>query len=76
MNKTECERKDCRFVEEGVSKTLMHSPVQYDSDQNPVGGGMNIVTKIRECLECGKKWKSRQTEFEDATGKERDWEEI
>jgi len=65
-------RKDCRFSYEGMT-TLIHSPIQYDREGNPVGGGVNRVDKVAKCSVCRRVWISRQSELEDTQGKVREW---
>lgn len=73
MNYPECERNDCRFQDKGCQRTLMHSPVVYDKEGKPIGGGSNTITSLVKCSTCGKVWFSKQTELEQAQGKHVDW---
>lgn len=70
-----CDSK-CQFVSMGGSITTMYSPIVYDKDGKPVGGGSNIVTSMIRCQTCSRVWISRQTELEKAQGKPIEWEEI
>jgi len=71
-----CDRDDCRFVDEGSSSTLMWSPIVRDKCGNAVSGGNNTVRKAIRCLSCGKLWISSANEIDDVRGKPRDWKEV
>ena len=77
MNSPDCQelRNDCRLINEGGSMTLMHSPIVYNREGEPVGGGRNIITQTIRCQTCKKLWTSRNTELEMVKG-ELKWEEI
>lgn len=52
----------------------MYSPVIYDRNGTPVGGGGNIVRQAIKCLTCNKTWLSSAKEIEDLKGIDREWE--
>lgn len=54
--------------------TSMHSPLIYDRDGNPVGGGSNIFTASVRCNNCKKRWGYSQTELEIAQDAVRNFE--
>lgn len=65
----------CRFIL-GISQaSTMHSPIEYNREGVPIGGGANTLTKILHCKNCTKNWTSIQTELEDLQKKERQWKE-
>lgn len=64
----------CRFEYLGWAKTAMDSPVIYDRDGAPVGGGGNIVRQAIKCLVCKKTWLSSAEKLEDLQGIDREWE--
>lgn len=78
MNYPKCEngKEKCKFANLGSSRTLMHSPIQYDSEGKPVGGGNNISTTILGCGHCGKKFVARRKEIEIEQGIPLRWEEL
>jgi hypothetical protein len=75
MNYPDCpdSRSDCRFVSLGASMTLMYSPIVYDKDGKPVGGGANRITSMVECRSCGKFFISNQTELQRRLKEPRNW---
>lgn len=76
MNYLTCTDDSCEFVDEGESRTLMSSPIRYDRNGTPIGGGTNTVTKLCRCTAHDQRFQSKQTELEDAQGVERKWERI
>lgn len=76
MNYPDCpdRRKDCRFERLGGAKTMMYSPIIYNREGKPVGGGANVCTYGIRCGTCGKFFTARQTDLETAQGKPRNWE--
>jgi hypothetical protein len=68
--------ESCRFVSEGGSITLMYSPIQYNHNGEPVGGGGNVKTCGIRCIICKKRWMSKQTELKDAQGVAREWKLV
>lgn len=77
MNYPKCEGgPGCRFEHKGGHRTLMYSPITYDRDSNPVGGGCNKETRYIRCNEHSKNFKCMMTEFEWTTGVEPEWIEV
>lgn len=78
MNYPDCpdKRTDCRFAEVRNMETMIHSPIEYNREGQPVGGGMNIITTTILCRECGNFWKCTQTELEKAQGVPPQWEQV
>lgn len=76
MKYPSCKDDSCVFEEAGTCKTLMYSPIQYDRYGAPVGGGGNRVTRIVKCVTHNEYFESKQTELEDAQGKERTWTDL
>ena len=66
----------CRFSDAGSSITCMHSPIVFDRDNNPVGGGCNTITGGVRCQTCGKMWNSKQTELERIQSVDPEWTEM
>jgi len=58
------DRDDCRFQSLGGLSTAMHSPVSYNREGQPVGGGNNIITDCIRCNACDRRWKCKRTELE------------
>ena len=65
--------KDCRFISGVSHTTCLHSPLEYNREGQPVGGGRNTLTKILHCTTCNSNWVSKATEMEDLVGKARVW---
>lgn len=76
MQYPECQRTDCRFVRGYSISTAMHSPIQYDRDGRPVGGGMNTTTTEMQCLTCGRMWAEKRTDLEMAQGVPPKWQAL
>lgn len=66
---------DCRFEHEGEQSTLMYSPITYDREGKPVGGGRNKITKYIRCNRHGRNFHCTMTEFEWVTDVEPKWKE-
>ena len=75
MNYPDCpeSRDDCRFQNLGGTRTLLYSPIVYDRDGKPVGGGSNRVTTAVRCNTCNQTWAKTQTELEIAQDKSAQW---
>lgn len=73
-----CEKcgNKARYQDLGGFVTLMYSPLVYNKEGKPVGGGSNTRKLGIKCVNCGSIWKSHQTELEDAQGKQRTWELV
>lgn len=63
-------RDDCRFRHEGGSCTAMHSPIEYDRNGAPIGGGCNIMSQSVFCVACSRRFVATGTQLEFAQGKE------
>lgn len=78
MNYPDChdKRADCRFVNHGGTSTLVHSPLIYDRQGNPVGGGNNTHQTTVECLTCSRRWWSIATELQIIKGEPKVWNRL
>lgn len=56
--------EQCRFVHEGTFSTEMYSPIEYNRQGEPVGGGNNKITRSIKCLHCQKVFCQNATELE------------
>lgn len=63
-------RDDCRFRHEGGSCTAMHSPLVFDRNGNPVGGGGNAMVQSIHCVACNRRFVATGTELDFVQGKE------
>lgn len=69
-------RKDCSLVYNGGTTTLLHSPVVYDLNGKPIGGGSNKVTSSAGCINCGTHFLECRTELERAQGVAPNWTPV
>jgi hypothetical protein len=68
--------RDCRFETLPGMQTLLYSPVIYNRNGEPVGGGGNSISQSVRCLTCGKKWIESRKELEIAQGVKPNWQEV
>lgn len=53
---------------------MMYSPIVYDRQGKPVGGGANIHETTVECQTCRRRWCATASELEIHRGDERAWQ--
>jgi hypothetical protein len=51
-----CMRDDCMVEITSGQTTLVHNPMTYDGQGNPINGNKNITTTNKYCKACGKRW--------------------
>jgi hypothetical protein len=78
MKTPECpdKRDDCAFQHLGATKTLMYSPLVFNREGEPIGGGANVVTEMITCLTCDKGWTCKRTQLQIAKNETPEWKEI
>ena len=51
-----CMRDDCTVEILNGQTTLLHNPMTYDGQGNPINNNRNITTTTKHCRSCGKRW--------------------